>query len=201
MFSTITLFYSPICKSKIQVATTTKLWVAGGQGTNTLAYSNNGTTWTGLGTSIFSTSGRIIGWNGSMWVAGGSGTAHTLAYSTNGTTWTGLGKTICNNGCYGIAWNGLMWVAVGEGTVYTIAYSTNGTTWTGVLNSTSIFSIVGRGIAWNGLRWVAAGQGTNSLAYSTNGTSWNGLGLSIFSNGGYAVASNTYKILPITLAL
>jgi hypothetical protein len=29
------------------------LWVAGGQGTNTLAYSSNGTQWTGLGATIF----------------------------------------------------------------------------------------------------------------------------------------------------
>jgi len=30
------------------------LWVAGGSGTNTLAWSSDGTTWTGLGTTIFS---------------------------------------------------------------------------------------------------------------------------------------------------
>jgi hypothetical protein len=29
------------------------MWVAGGQGGNTLAYSTNGTTWTGLGAGIF----------------------------------------------------------------------------------------------------------------------------------------------------
>ena len=43
-------------------------WVAVGQGTNTIAYSNNGLTWIGLGTStnFFTNFGADIYWNGSM---------------------------------------------------------------------------------------------------------------------------------------
>ena len=55
------------------------LWVAGGQGTNSLAWSENGTNWNGLGLGIFSTVGYGIAWNGSIWVAAGYGTTHTLA--------------------------------------------------------------------------------------------------------------------------
>ena len=104
MFSTITLFYSPICKSKIQVTPTTKRWVATGDNPNSLAYSSNGTTWTGLGKTIFSTICYSIAWNGLRWVAGGE-TTNALAYSTNGTTWTGLGLSIFSNVGYAVASN------------------------------------------------------------------------------------------------
>ena len=57
--------------------------IATGEGTNSLAYSyDNGLTWTGLGTNIFSSGGFGYGvsWNGSMWVAVGTGT-NRIAYS------------------------------------------------------------------------------------------------------------------------
>ena len=38
-------------------------WVAVGIGTNTIAYSSNGITWTGIGTSIFSANGFGVAWN------------------------------------------------------------------------------------------------------------------------------------------
>jgi hypothetical protein len=163
------------------------LWVAGGYGTNSLAYSTNGIKWTGLGTTIFREC-FAIAWNGSLWVAAGNGTANTLAYSTNGATWTGLGTTIFSTG-YGIAWNGSLWVAGGDGTTNTLAYSTGGTEWTGL--GKTIFNTTGRGISWNGSLWVAAGNGTaNTLAYSTNGTTWTGLGKTIFSTTGRGISWN-----------
>jgi hypothetical protein len=80
------------------------MWVAVGEGTsNTIAYSSNGTTWTGLGKSIFTNQGRGVSWNGTMWVAVGDGSSHTIAYSNNGTTWTGLGNI--GFGGYGVASN------------------------------------------------------------------------------------------------
>jgi hypothetical protein len=69
------------------------IWVGVGSGSNTLGWSNDGITWTGLGTSIFSTSGNTIAWTGARWIAGGSGT-NSLAYSTNGKVWTGIGTTV-----------------------------------------------------------------------------------------------------------
>ena len=90
---------------------TDKKWVAGGQGTNTLAYSavigSGVQTWTGIGTGIFSTQCNSIAWNGLIFVAGGAGT-NTLAYSTNGTSWVGLGSTIFTTSCRSITWNGQM---------------------------------------------------------------------------------------------
>ena len=68
------------------------MWVAVGQGTNTIAYSSDGITWTGLGTSAFSSVGHGVAWNGTRWVAVGQGT-NTIAYSSDGITWTGLGTS------------------------------------------------------------------------------------------------------------
>ena len=72
--------------------------VAGGVGTNTLAYSNNGIEWTGIGNSIFTNECDAVAWNGTLWVAGGGGT-NTLAYSNNGIEWTGIGSSIFTDYC------------------------------------------------------------------------------------------------------
>jgi hypothetical protein len=161
-------------------------WVTVGIGTNSIAYSSDGITWTGLGTSIFSTGGYNVAWNGTRWVAVGQGT-NTIAYSSDGITWTGIGSAIFSTMGRGVAWNGTRWVAVGQGT-NSIAYSADGITWTGL--GTSIFSTMGFGVAWNGTRWVAVGEGTNSIAYSADGLVWTGIGSAIFSARGLDVAWN-----------
>lgn len=68
------------------------MWIGGSSTPNTLSYSSNGTTWTGLGATVFTTQCNAVDWSGTQWVAGGQGT-NTLAYSTNGTSWTGISLT------------------------------------------------------------------------------------------------------------
>jgi len=169
-------------------------WVAGGQGTNALAYSTDGITWLGIPTSgnTFTTACLGVAWNGIRWVAVGSGT-NSIAYSSDGISWTGIANsssTFTTNG-YGIAWNGIRWVAVGNGT-NSIAYSSDGITWTGIANSSSTFTTNGFAIAWNGIRWIAGGQGTNAIAYSTDGITWTGIATSsaTFTTAGYGIAWN-----------
>jgi hypothetical protein len=61
--------------------------VALGSGTHTIAYSDDfGVTFTGLGSTIFSTSGNVLLCYKNTWIAGGSGT-NTLAYSKNSKDW------------------------------------------------------------------------------------------------------------------
>ena len=160
--------------------------VAVGAGLNTLAYSEDGITWRGLGQNIFENEGYNVAWNGSLWIAVGLG-SNTMAYSQDGIQWTGLGKTIFSTSGNGIGWNGTYWVATGTG-ANTIAYSQNGTIWFGL--GSTVFTQSGRGIAWNGNSWVATGQGTNTLAYSSNSITWTGIGSSTFSTTGYAVTTN-----------
>ena len=165
----------------------TPLLVAVGSGTNRIAYSTDGITWTGLGTSIFS-NGYGVAYSAALsrWVAVGTGT-NTIAYSSDGINWTGIGTSIFSSYGYGVAYGGGKWVAVGLGT-NSIAYSSDGISWTGL--GTSIFSGYGQGVAYNGTNmWVAGGYGTaNTIAYSTDGISWTGLGTSIFVSGGWSVA-------------
>ena len=157
--------------------------VSTGEGTNTLAYStDNGRTWTGLGTSIFSVAGYCVSWNGSIWIAGGdNGNTNSIAYSYDGITWTlltGLPLTVT----YGLVWNGTLWVAVGSPSTHSIAYSYDGITWVGAYTG---FSVGGRSVAWNGNLFVAVGQGTvNTMSYSIDGITWTSLGL-IFSGGAF----------------
>jgi hypothetical protein len=155
------------------------MWIAVGQGTNSIAWSTDGKSgWTGVtwtGTSF--TAGNGVTWNGYMWVAVGEGT-NKLAWSIDGKTWTPGNNSPFTLG-NGVAWNGSMWVAVGAGT-NKLAWSTDGVNWTGIVSS--IFT-AGNGVAWNGSMWVAVGQGTNTIAWSTNGRDWTGIVSSIFTSG------------------
>jgi hypothetical protein len=142
------------------------MWVAVGVGPNTLAYSYDGVSWTGLGNTIFSTSGNCVGWNGNMWIAGGSGT-NTVAYSYNGIDWTGLGYVITTSG-NSVIWTGNKWILVGEG-VYKIVKSTDGINWSGV--SESIFTNKLLGICISSSKIVTVGQGLtqDEIGYSIDG--------------------------------
>ena len=164
-------------------------WVAVGDGTNTIAYSNDSINWTGIGNSIFTSIGFGVAWNGTVWVAVGAGT-NSIAYSNDGINWTGTinSTSIFYNAGRGVAWNGTMWVAVGNGT-NSIAYSNDGINWTGT--DTDVIS-GGFGVAWNGTVWVAVGYGTNTIIYSYDGINWTGVinSKSIFGSFGNGVAWN-----------
>jgi hypothetical protein len=179
------------------VAYGSNTWVAVGAGTNSIATSHdNGVTWAGLGTMIFSSGGNAdVAWNGSnLWVAVGEGT-NTIATSPNGTDWTGLGNTILSQGA-GVAYGSNLWVAVGGGGGgggNTIATSPNGTAWTPSINGNSIFTVACLGVSWNGLLWVAVGDGMNKIATSSDGSTWapSSNGNSIFTAACQGVAWNS----------
>jgi hypothetical protein len=145
------------------------IWVATGEGTNTIATSADGITWTGKGATVFSVRGFGAASDGTTWVAVGQGT-NTLARSANnGTTWLGQGAAIFSVAAYGVAWNGSIWVAVGQGT-NTIATSADGTTWVG--QGSAVFSTAGRTVAWNGSYWLAGSDTNPLIARSSNGFVW-----------------------------
>ena len=169
-------------------------WVAVGSGsTNTLAYSSDGISWTGLGKTTFSVNAQDVAWNGSIYVAVGQGT-NSIAYSSDGITWTGAtsSTSIFSSAGRGVAWNGTRWVATGQGT-NTLAYSSDGINWTGI--GTSIFSVIGQKIVWNGSIFCAVGEGTNSIAYSSDGITWTGLGTSIFTSLGRCIGWNGFMFV------
>jgi Chaperone of endosialidase len=184
---------SSITRVNVAPAFSSNIWVAGGAGGNTLAYSSNGSTWLGLGATTFTTQANGIAYNGSLWVAVGQGT-NSIAYSLNGINWTGIASssaTFSTQG-FGVAWNGSLWVAVGQGG-NSVCYSANGSNWFGLDSGSAIFSTAGRGVAWNGSLWVAVGAGTNTISYSAIGSnlaSWTSIAIANtpFASGqGYAI--------------
>ena len=142
-----------------------QLWVAAGEGTNSLAYSYDGVSWVGQGTSIF-TVGAAVATSGTAWVSVGQGT-NTIAYSSDGIFWTGQGTSVFSVAGRGVQWGNSLWVAVGKGT-NTLATSVNGISWSGQ----TVFTVQGNCVAWNGVYWLAGGQGAFSTAYSSNGITW-----------------------------
>jgi len=145
---------------------------------NSIAYSYDGITWTGLGDNIFTQIGLSIIYTRNMWLATGQG-VNTIAYSYDGIYWTGLGNTIFSSYCKGISANRDIIIAVGNG-INTLAYSYDGINWVGL--GTDIFSVKGSSVVNNGVIWVALGKGiVNNMAYSYNGLYWYGLGTDIFS--------------------
>jgi hypothetical protein len=74
-----------------------KIYVAVGNGSsNSIAYSYNGISFTGNGTTIFGTTANSILWDGKKFIGTGgfASSTNTLGYSVNGINWIGLGKTI-----------------------------------------------------------------------------------------------------------
>jgi hypothetical protein len=166
-----------------------QLWIAIGQGINSLAYSNDGVGWYGLGKSIFNNFGNDVIWVGNRWLAVGNDCSYSLGYSYNGKDWFSE-ENLNSNSVQAISWNNpdigypIMYQqtlclgnSVNGNTIYT---SDNGIFWKAV--GSNIFT-TGNNAFWNGVMWVAVGTGSNTLAYSSDGVEWTGLGNSIFSEG------------------
>jgi len=154
------------------------IWVAGGDGANTLAYSPDGINWTGLSNTIFSTCNGVC-WNGSIWVAVGTGT-NTIATSPDGIIWTVRRSDI--------SWwklgNDIDGKWPGDNSGWTVALSSDGTIVAigAPYNSSGNGSQAGqvRIFKWNGSSWSQLGSDINgeaeanlsgwSVALSSDGT-------------------------------
>jgi hypothetical protein len=136
------------------------LLVATGFGPNTLAYSTDGISWTGLGTSIFSSIVQAVAYNGILWVAGGDGSANQLAYSYDGITWIGLGLSPTLQRVESVLWNGKIWMAL-TNSAY-ILTSNNGINWT-ILSFRPSGGVLD--LSWNGLYWIVCATNGFNISY------------------------------------
>jgi hypothetical protein len=122
------------------VATNTQLYV--GIGTGGIFYGYDGLNWINSvsGTVLLDNSGSYlaqigkVGWNGSLWVIVGTGSAYTIIYSSDGMNWSGVAnsKSIFDvaGGAVDLAWNGTIWVATGANSSgKLVATSYNGIIW------------------------------------------------------------------------
>ena len=152
--------------------------LAFGSGTNTIAYSYDGISWRGLGSSVFTSTGYCGCWNGTLWVAGGvSSGVGVLAYSYDGINWTVASQSILSTIVYSVAWNGTLFVAVGQGASTAIAYSYDGIFWQTSSSAAAVGFTTAYCVAW-GQKYFVVGSGgsgaTNNIAYSTDGINWTG---------------------------
>jgi hypothetical protein len=100
---------------------------------NDTAYSSDGSNWTAIST-IFSSNGNRVAWNGGMWVAvGDGGTAlSNIQHSYDGSNWTASASSSFDSYGFGITWDGSLWVAAGYDTTASnrnIKYSSDGSNW------------------------------------------------------------------------
>jgi hypothetical protein len=152
-------------------------WVAVGEGTSSIAYSDDANTWT-KSTNPFSISCSAVCWGKGQWLA--AGTTDTdgtfFSTSTDGITWT-AGSDKVFTSVSAIANDGKIYIAVGSGT-NSMMSSTDGITWSPVASANSLLTSViegygGLAIAYNGTIWVASGFLTdNLLIYSYDGITW-----------------------------
>ena len=149
-----------------------RVWVAVGEGGNTIATSDNGDEWVGRGKYVFSERASGVAWSKEQnrFVAVGAPT--TVAHSVDGVYWLGGNIPGMREGkC--VKWNGEIWVAGGIPTMGgsgSIAYSLDGKMWTSV---PGMFSGNADTVEWNGTHWSVFGEDpTYTLATSSNGMDW-----------------------------
>ena len=196
---------------------TENFMVAGGVGPYSLIYTYDGINWhaaENYGSSILNTCSGIA-YNGSLWVAIGTGNEHSIIYSSDGIKWnpTANGDSKLTYGKYGIATNGSLWIMGGNGGYNSMAYSYDGNNWSFFPTTANRFNQTCLAVAWNGYMWVAGGPttgnplnapatGTNPLIYSYDGFNWfpsanptlfgsNGQCNAVASNGKIWVAGGT----------
>lgn len=156
---------------------------------NTMAYStNNGMSFTGLGTTIFSFSGNRGIYNGSIYIALGTGNTNTVAISYSGLDWVGLGTTIFSTSGRDICFFKNKFIATGEG-LNTFAYSYDGVYWTGSGINTFLY---GTAISNNDTLIVSCGIGDyDNMAFSNDaGITWSGMGYTIFDTSANGIAND-----------
>ena len=152
-------------------------WIVTRNDTESLLYSYNSETFTGVDISGATLSS--IATNQRIFVGIGKG---GVFYSYDGLNWISSvsGTALLNNSSVAqigkVIWNGSLWVAVGNGASYTIIYSSDGINWTGVSNSNTLFDIAGGALylSWNGTIWIATGANSTGklVATSYDGIVW-----------------------------
>jgi hypothetical protein len=144
---------------------------------NNIWYStNNGDLWTPISmVRLLSTYADRGFYNGSLWVAVGTGT-NNIIYSADGIIWTAGNNVGITGVAQDVFYNGSLWVAGGEGG-QPLVWSDDGINWNNAVNQP--LSIV-NGVTWNSSinLWVATNGNAVSqydFAYSADGKNWTGV--------------------------
>jgi len=164
------------------------MWVAGGVGTNALAYSYDGINWTGLGeisTGPSSTLGNVssVTWDGTGWTAVSGSDAYATSF--DGINWLGYSGITSADLLYNTATNGRITVGTPS-----IPPSTSLMGFTYVARNASVGAVIDANltaeqivnytdILWDNSKFILTVgtrlSPTNSKFYSSDGRSWTGI--------------------------
>ena len=157
------------------------IFVAGGIGTYSIAYSSDGIVWTGTGDNVFGDNSMVTGisYGNNTFVAVGQGTTNSIAYSTNGQDWVLSSSDIINNlpnyyaVAYGaVAYGNKTFVAVGidnnNGNTIIVNSYDYGKTWSTKSRNFSFTNII-----WSDKNSIFVAIGPNTtIGYSYDGITW-----------------------------
>jgi hypothetical protein len=161
----------------VSVSNSATKFIAGGNGTNVIAVSYDGTRWFASGKPANNvTSVNCIANNGSIWVVGVTTTdsSGAIFYSADGLSW-GLAHSTTSP-ISKLKYNGAMFVAFSSNG--NAKYSSDGANWFAgsISYSGSSPTSVGE-IGWNGVYWLVGGNGSDSAGNrvwkSYDGIHWN----------------------------
>jgi hypothetical protein len=167
------------------IVPTNPIVLMGGE-TSVIARSTDGITWTPIVSAddaFPNGTCYALTWDGSIWVAGLTGTTSRLGYSYDGLSWSrsSTGSALLTTACYTVADGSGIWLAGGGGGSYRIIRSADGINWdasfpVGATNPNTVFgNNYCNAIAYNGFQWIATSDSTaNRVAQSSNGLSWTG---------------------------
>ena len=160
------------------------MWVATGNGNNTIIYSYDGIEWISIfGSNAYISPAYAVVWTGINWVVTGyNGSTTYVYYSTNGINWTPSTTPGSTGVCYGLATDvktivgGTQSTTVAVGNINNpgIIYSVNdGVNWTQATFPLPPVSTL-YCVAWNGTTWLTGGDNSNGLYSSLVGINgWN----------------------------
>jgi len=126
--------------------------------------SEDGTTWTEVGTRQIPQQYEDLAWNGTMGVAVGSD--GLLQTSEDGRTWTNRSAGPWSDDFIAVEWTGTVWLVLGR---HRVISSEDGVTWTERVHRPSETLV---DLAWTGNGAVVLGS-RGSVSYSPDSLSWN----------------------------
>jgi hypothetical protein len=136
---------------------------------NGIAYSLDGIKYTGLGNikNNLLDIGYAAAWNGSMWVATGSGGDISIIYSYDGIEWIPVidSSNFIKPG-YAVVWTGINWIVTGDTTGNNVYYSPDGINWLPSTTPNPFNSY--RGLATD-VKTIVGGTQSRTVAVGQNG--------------------------------
>jgi hypothetical protein len=166
------------------------MWVAGGTGTNVLAYSYDGINWNGIPDVQTSISSTLITCTGITWISGLWIATNGSDYATSpdGINWSGYSSVPASQ-IISLASNGTKAIGIPYQFVSTLlSYTTDGILWNNIGDATLLAEgvVSYSDILWDGTKYITlpyqSAAGINTKFYSFDGITWTGSSVVQYTN-------------------